>query len=264
MEGELLKLVEKEVANTDSLDLVKQRLVQKGFLEEDVEDAIKVATGKRTHTKEKKNKELIGVFTKKEILDRVGYGFVPNQFISILFFLTGANYFWLGTINSAKSILSGLISTFFQEYSKVRTVPNKLISWSGYLFGFSFIGMAAATLAKSVPLFAFFLLLGAVGIGVHGDLYTKLVHRHLKRERMGYFLARISHYGVLIAAGCMLFSGWLLDKFPIVGVSTITMGGKAYPLWGYLISFEVTAIAFILSGYVITKVKEAQEKNLSM
>jgi MFS family permease len=46
-------------------------------------------------------------------------------------------------------------------------------------------------------------------------------------------------------------AGFLFDKFPLDHATKIFFAGKALPLHGYLISFEITAISFILSGYVL-------------
>ncbi len=256
MADDLFEIVEQKLAQNTSPNEIRQELLDQGYLEEDIDEALEsLVGGERGRTS-----RLIRIFTGKEVLDRVGYGFVPNQFINILFYLTGANYFWLGVVNGARAILSIIVSSIVQEYSKLKKLGKSFISKSGYMFGFSFLGMAFATLIRSEIMFAAFLLIGGVGVVTHGDVYDAFVKRRLKKEKMNKFLSKIGQYGLLITAVCLLISGWLMDKFPMVGRETVTIFGSTYPLFGYLISFEITAIAFILSGYALSHVKEETEK----
>ncbi len=263
MPDDLLELVEKEVLQNSSPEKIKDKLTDEGYLEADIESAINEITKKHGDKRKSETDKLVKTFSIKEIFDRIGYGFVPHQFINILFYLTGANFFWLGVVNGAKSILSILVSSIFQELSKVKELGKSFISWSGYLFGFSFFGMALGTLIQSPLLFAISLFIGGAGVVTHGDLYRNFVQRHLKKEKMSKFLAKIGNYGLLITAVCMVISGWLMEEFPWTGGETVTLFGNTYPMMGYLISFEITAIMFILSGYMISRIKkntETQEK----
>nr|MCK4929746.1 hypothetical protein [Nanoarchaeota archaeon] len=224
-----------------------------GFLEEEVIEAIQKVRGAERSKDEKENIKLL---TFKEVLDRVGYGFASVQFINILFYLTGAGFFLIGVINGLKAILSLIISSFLQEYSKIKAVSKKFMSKAGILFGISFLFIAMAIVIKSVPLFAVALLAGSIGVVTYGDLYNKLVEQTLKKEKMSKFLLRISHYGVLITGISLLIAGYLFDKFPMINATKVVLFGKSLPIYGYLIAFEITAIAFILSGYVLHYIKE--------
>lgn len=236
-----------------AVDDVKAELVSQGFLEEEVIEAIQKVRGAERSKDEKENIKLL---TFKEVLDRVGYGFASVQFINILFYLTGAGFFLIGVINGLKAILSLIISSFLQEYSKIKAVSKKFMSKAGILFGISFLFIAMAIVIKSVPLFAVALLAGSIGVVTYGDLYNKLVEQTLKKEKMSKFLLRISHYGVLITGISLLIAGYLFDKFPMINATKVVLFGKSLPIYGYLIAFEITAIAFILSGYVLHYIKE--------
>jgi hypothetical protein len=130
------------------------------------------------------------------------------------------------------------------------------MSKAGILFGLSFLFIAMAVVIKSLALFSLALLIGSVGVVTYGDLFNQLVERTIKKEKMGKFLLRMSQYGVLITGVSLLLSGYLFDKFPIFNITKVTLFGKTLPLYGYLIAFEITAIAFILSGYVLHYIKE--------
>ncbi|KYK25933.1 hypothetical protein AYK26_01495 [Euryarchaeota archaeon SM23-78] len=259
MSKELLEKVRQAFEEKRTIDDVRSDLVSRGFLEEEVMDAIQRFKGTERSQYEKKN---IRLFTIKEILDRVGYGFASVQFINILFYLTGAGFFLIGIINGLKTILSLVISSFLQEYSRAREISKRFMSKAGILFGISFLFIAFAIAIRnslpqlSLPLFSVALLVGSVGVVTYGDLYNQLVERTLKKEKMSRFLLRISHYGVLITGASLLVAGYLFDKFPMINAVKVSLLGRSIPVYGYLLAFEITAIAFILSGYVLHYVKE--------
>nr|MCK4930437.1 hypothetical protein [Nanoarchaeota archaeon] len=170
MSKELLEKVRQAFEQGKAVDDVKAELVSQGFLEEEVFEAIQKIRGAERTKDEKKNIKLL---TFKEVLDRVGYGFASVQFINILFYLTGAGFFLIGVINGLKAILSLIISSFLQEYSKIKAVSKKFMSKAGILFGISFLFIAMAIVIKSVPLFAVALLAGSIGVVTYGDLYNK-------------------------------------------------------------------------------------------
>jgi hypothetical protein len=253
MNQELSDKIRKGLEEERAIDDIRTSLVSQGFLEDEVMDAIQ-----EIHFVQKSSddKRKIKLFTLKEVFDRVGYGFASIQFINILFYLTGAGFFLIGLINGLKTILSILISSFLQEYSKVRRVSIKFISYSGILFGLSFLFIAMAAVIKSPMIFSIALLIGSLGVVTYGDLYTRLTEEHLKKEKLGKFFLRISHYGIIITGVSLLLSGFLFDAFPIAESTRLNIFGKSLPIYGYLISFEITAIAFILSGYFLQFIKE--------
>jgi MFS family permease len=130
------------------------------------------------------------------------------------------------------------------------------MSKAGILFGISFLFIALAVVAKSLALFSIALLVGSIGVVTYGDLYNQLVEETIKKEKMSKFLLRISHYGVIMTGASLILAGFLFDQFPMVNAARIDLLGKSLPIYGYLIAFEITAIAFILSGYVLHFVKE--------
>jgi len=253
MNKELEDKVRQALEKGRSVDDIRTELLSQGFLEEEVIETIQDIKGPEQSREDKSNNHLLAA---KEIFDRIGYGFSSVQFINILFYLTGAGFFLIGIINGLKTILSLLISSFLQEYAKVKNISKKLMSKAGILFGISFLFIALAVVIKSLPLFSIALLIGSVGVVTYGDLYNRLVEQTLKKEKKSKFLMRISHYGVLITCISLLLSGYLFDKFPIFNAQKVALFGKSLPLFGYLIAFEITAIAFILSGYVLQYIKD--------
>jgi len=253
MNKKLIETIRTALEHEITIDEVRSDLVSQGYMEEEVLDAIQVIKSSQRSSEDKK---LIRLFTFKEIFDRIGYGFASIQFINVLFYLTGAGFLVIGLINGLKTIISLLLSSFLKEYSKFRPVSKKFMSKSGILFGISFLFIAMAVSIKSVPLFAAALLVGSIGVVTYGDLYNKVMDATLKKEKMSKFLLGISHYGILITAVSLLLSGYLFDKFSILKATKILIFGKSMPIFGYLIAFEITAIAFILSGYFLNFFKE--------
>ncbi len=193
---------------------------------------------------------------KKLFLDRVGYGFAATQFINILFYLTGASFFLIGIVNAFKSSLSTLLSSFLKEYSKEGFISRRVITFSGLLFGFSFLFMAFAVSIKSPALFAISLLVGSLGIVSYGDLFRQFINSEIKKQKFSLILSRFAFFGLLITTISLLLAGYLMDAVPITGQQfTLQLFGNVFSfrLYGYLIAFEVTALAFILSSYIISK-----------
>jgi hypothetical protein len=259
MNKELFDRVKRGLNSGRSTDEVHADLASQGYLEDDVLEAISDIKGSSASEDDKRNSK---IFTAKEVFDRIGYGFASTQFINILFYLIGANYFLVGTINGLKAVISILISSFMQEYAKVKRVSINFLSKSGILFGLSFLFIGMAITIKSLPLFSVALLVGAVGVVTYGDLYERLVEEQLKKERLGSFLKNISHFGVILTGISMIMSGILFDMFPILGSHNVTMFGRTLPMMGFLICFEITAISLIISGYILhfIKQKAAPEK----
>lgn len=256
MEKSLLELAKKEVETSKSVEEIRVSLVKKGYMEKEVDEVLE-HLGKHLKTQNKAaNKKLSFLFSSKEVFDRVGYGFGAPQFLNILFYLTGGSLFLIGFVNGLKSILNTVISSFMKEYSKLTEISNKTISRFGIIYGFSFLFIALAITLKSVPLFIAALLIGSVGVVSHGDLYNRLFADRMRRERMGAFLAKISFFGILITGISMLLSGYLMDKFPISGDFKFIFLGKHYVLFGFLLSFLITAFAFIISGYILSFIED--------
>ncbi|MFH1589501.1 MAG: hypothetical protein ABIB43_02960 [archaeon] len=262
MDGQLLGLVKDLLQDNVSFEDIKIKLAKHGFLEDDVDLAIEKAAANLRMEKVSSDGSLKKKFAWKEIMDRVGYGFVSHPFLNILFWFSGASFFLIGLINGLRTILSLLYSSFLKEFSRVHILKKNLISRAGIIYGFSFLIMSFAVVARKPWLFALAFLVGALGVVAHGELYVKFIGSHLKRENMGVFLSKIASYGLLITIISMLISGFVMDLFPLAGkVVSLSFLGKTFSLtvYGYLISFEITAFAFILSGYVLAHIKQKSE-----
>lgn len=198
-------------------------------------------------------KKLNNLFSTKEVFDRVAYGLAAHQFITILFFLSGASAFLVGIIYALRSALSGLIASFVREYSKLQTVPKKVISISGIIFGFSFIGLVLAIRLYSPILFAIFLIIGTIGIVTYGELYDKLLREGIKHERKNKFLKNIAHIGLIITAVAFFLSGAIIQFVGMHGNKIILLGYNI-PITGYFVVFELAAILFIMTGFILSKI----------
>jgi len=253
MNKELEDKIKQAFEASRAIDDIRTDLVSQGFLEDEIVEAIHDIRGPEKDKDAKSNNTLLSA---KEAFDRIGYGFSSVQFINILFYLTGAGFLLIGIINGLKTILSLIISSFLQEYAKVRQISKKFMSKAGILFGISFLFIAMAVVIRSLWLFSVALLIGSIGVVTYGDLYNQLVEQTLKKEKRGKFLLRVSHYGVLITGVSLLVSGYLFDMFPTFNATKVAFFGKSLPVYGYLIAFEITAITFILSGYVLQYIKE--------
>ncbi|MFH1771005.1 MAG: hypothetical protein ABH828_05635 [archaeon] len=259
MSDEIFVLVRTLLSENRSLEEIRTLLSNKGFLASDIDDAIEKTASDLRLKQTDSNKKIVKKFALKEIMDRIGYGFVSHPFLNILFSFTGASYFIIGLINALRNVLSLVYSSFLKEFSKVHILRKNFISRAGVVYGFSFLIMSFAVVIGSPLLFSIAFLVGALGVVAHGELYVKFLRDHLKSENMGSFLSKISGYGLMITIISMLISGFVIDFFPVTGKAvSFSLFGQTFNLivYGYLISFEITAFAFILSGYVLSRIKQ--------
>lgn len=247
-----------ELAKSHSISEVKNNLIRRGYLESEIDKILK----EDLDTKSKEHTKNDNILTIKELFDRIGYGFASQQFINILFMLSGASFLLIGCTNSLKTALSSFLSGIITELKKIKYITKNIISTSGVIYGFGFFGMTLAVVMKSPLFFAFSLLIGSLGIIAHGDLFTEFSASLLKHERRSEFLRFISYFGMIITATSLLIAGIIMEIIPINGL-IINLGFIGLPditfkLFGYLLIFEITAIMFILSGYLLSLIQENQ------
>ncbi|MBU4284273.1 MAG: hypothetical protein KJ968_04130 [Nanoarchaeota archaeon] len=256
--SKITKETKKEVNANSPLEKRGLELTERSHLTSDIEKAISSYSEETQANKRAMESKKIKKFFFKEFFDRISYGFGSQQFINILFSQTGASYFVIGTINGLRVVLSVIIASFLDEYSKVRQISKRFIGITGIIFGLSFIFMAMARFLHSVPLFALALLIGSIGAVSYGELYQNMFKYALKKER-SYLLRNIAQYGLMITGASILLAGFLMDKFPAIG-TPISLFGFKFRIFGYLIAFEIAAISSIISGYVLSFIKEKQVK----
>ncbi len=260
MDEKLRQAVQEGLGKKESPAKLRTNLIESGFAEHEVDEALRDVTNEHVDRQDKNDKHNSRLLAVREFIDRVGYGAAAPQFINILFFQTGAGLFLLGLFNGLRTVISMLITAVMQEYAKVHKVSKNTISAAGILFGFSFLIMAFARRGEFVWLFAIGLLLAGLGVVTYGDLYNKLVVETIRREKMGRVLRRMGKYGVLITMIAMLGGAWILDYFPDTTAFSFQFWGMTFHPVGYLLAFEVTAFAFIISGYLLTLLKGQREE----
>jgi hypothetical protein len=253
----------KELTKNNSIYVAKSNLVSRGYLEEDIDKSLRGIIDIKNIENDKNNK-LLGF---KEFFDRVGYGFASQQFVNILFMLSGASLFLIGFVNGIKTAIVYLMSGFLKEYSRIKYFGKNYISTAGIVYGLSFLGMAFAVVLRNPLLFIISLLVGSIGVIAHGDLYTSFFGIILRSEHRNTFLKFISYFGIFITAISLILSGLLMEFFPINGISFnfnpswLNLASPIhFQIYGYLIAFEITAIMFIISGYLMSFIEEKREE----
>lgn len=257
---DLVEEIKKRLDTDLGVEEIRVELISKGFLEADIDSAISKVSGSIEKAKKRATASTGVKFLIKELFDRAGYGLGSQQFINVLFFQTGASLFMIGSINGVKTFLSIIIAWFMKQYSNIRLVTTKLIGRAGIIFGFSFLFMAIARFLHLKWLFALALLLGSIGAVSYGDLYQKLFKESLKKEKRGHLLEKIPYYGLIVTGLCLLLGAFLIETYA-PGRFTINLFGKIiiYPV-GYLIAFDLAAVLFIISGYILSFVKAKEGK----
>jgi MFS family permease len=245
-----------------SIYVAKTNLINRGYLEDDINRALKGIIDIKGEDSDRNNR----LISLKELFDRIGYGFASQQFINILFMLSGASLFLVGFINGIKTAFIYFISGFLKEYSRIKHFGKTYISTAGVLYGLSFLGMAFAVVLHSPPFFVISLFLGSLGVIAHGDLYVKFFNEVLRSEHRKTFLKFISYFGILITAASILLAGLLMEWIPVNGIPFSFNPGWLnlaspinFKIYGYLLAFEITAIMFIVSGYLMSFINEKKQ-----
>jgi MFS family permease len=254
--GDLEKEVRDIFSTTKNPDSIEQQLLQKGYMKEDIDKAINSMSGTILTEQKDRRQAAAKKFFIKEIFDRIGYGFGSEQYINILFLLSGASYFLIAIVNGIKSILSSFLSSFLRDYIGSKGTSKRLLSYSGMAFGLSFILMAIATIIGSVGLFVASLLLGVVGVVAYGEFYQFILKNTLRVEKRGQ-IAGIYKYGLIITVISLLIGAFIMDYYNVLSFS-FSLFGKTISmrLFGYFIVFEIAALFFMLAGFTLSRIDE--------
>lgn len=190
----------------------------------------------------------------KDALDKIGFGFSSQQFINILFFSIGASYFLLGLINTLKVVI-GNLTYFFIEKLKNISQNKRFISFSGIIYGFSFLLIAVSIFTKSLMLFAFAIIISSISIVIYGE--SKLLFSVSSSK--AYLIEKLTKYTLIITAISLFIAAYTMDKYPASGVQVLfgifnTL--VSFRIYGYLIVLEIAAVSFILAGYILLKLKK--------
>jgi hypothetical protein len=191
----------------------------------------------------------------KIFTDKIGAGFSSIQFLNILFFITGASVLMIGVINGLKSAVTAITSSIVKRQTEKGHFSTDLMIVSGMFFGFSFLFMAMAVSLKWKWLFAASILIGTIFFVIHGEMFQVFLARYLNKIKNGLFTQSTTFIGVLVMAVSIFLSALLMENISILGTEITLPFLGAKLLFGYLISFEITAFAFILSAYLFMKVK---------
>ena len=235
------------------------------FFDEDMlakeprDSTIKADTSSQS-PKETSNKKIISSLVGKEVLDRIGYGFGAQQFIIILFFLTGAGPLLVGLLNGLKDVLSSILSSFLAELTRFKTFSKQYVATAGIIFGFSLIGILLALRMEQVWLYAVALFIGNIAIVVYGELHGHITTTRFSFSRRHPVLRWLSTNGLFITAVSFLCSGLLLELFWNTS-STINLLGFSLPVSGAFLTFEIAAIAFILSGFMLRRLPLREQQH---
>lgn len=191
---------------------------------------------------------------KKIFADKVGAGFSSIQFLNILFSFTGASLFMIGMINAIKSSLNTVTSSVVKKNAEKGWLSSDLMIVSGLFFGFSFLFIALGISFKWKWLFAISLLAGSICFVIHGDMFQVFLDRYMKKFKPGIFGGKAAFVGTVIMAAAIFISAYIVEKIPFGGEYFILPVIGRTLFYGYLISFEVAAFAFIFSSYLLMRV----------
>ncbi|MGM5480284.1 MAG: hypothetical protein ACQESC_02380 [Nanobdellota archaeon] len=206
-----------------------------------------------TNIVKKKYRKLNRMFSIKELFDRVGFGFASPQFVTILFFIIGAPAFLVGIINGVKDVLSSITASLIKNQEDINPSKQQIAS-AGIIFGFSLIILVLAIRLSSIPLYSLAVIVGGIAVVIYGEFHNSLLSKAIRFERRGRFLKGITRNGLIITTVLFVVSGILFEVFGMKG-TTIEIFSKTITVSGYFISFEIAAIACIISGFILSKIR---------
>jgi len=188
------------------------------------------------------------IFYFKEFFDSTAFGLMPNQFINVLLFsiliLNGAAWWIVGLANALKHIASQFSEIFIGKYDS-KTMINRIRLFS-VLYAFSFFIMIFGLILNNYVIFVFAMILSGISISSQGLLYRRLVKQELKFSYLQEYYKRINLFA-LFSVALTFVSAYLFIKINSL-----------------IIPLEIAAISFILSSYVLFKLRpEKKIKEIS-
>ncbi|USN46010.1 MAG: MFS transporter [Candidatus Woesearchaeota archaeon] len=255
MAGELDKRILSDLRAGKSSEEITESYLSEGMPSEEIDNALENALEKYQSTKDSSNKRNRRIILSKEILDKIAFGFSNHQVVNIIFYLIGAPFLLIGIITGLRNLFSTGTSLVISDVAEKKDFSKKFISSAGIIFGFSFVFLALATAREWLWLFSLAVLAGSIAVVPYGNLYKRIIQQTISKQRMGFVLAKIASVGTILTALTIYLGAWILDNFPFEG-RTIGSGKLLFSVTGYVLIFEITAICFILSGYLLSKLKE--------
>ncbi|MEK6968195.1 MAG: MFS transporter [Nanoarchaeota archaeon] len=195
-------------------------------------------------------------FLTKEILDRIGYGLSSQQFLNILFVQSGASLFLVGMINGLKVMVSVIVSYILERYQLSVKVNRVLMSVVGVFFGISIFTLTIAIHRKSTALFVLSFVFATIIAVLYGSLYQDWFKENLEMRKRGFFLSRISYYGLAITGISMILGAALADKFTGGKRLAFEILGQNLRLQGYVIVLVFAAMIFMFGALLLLWISE--------
>jgi len=188
------------------------------------------------------------IFSLKEFFDSTAFGFMPNQFINVLFYsillLSGLGWWIVALVNSLKHIGSYVSELFLGNYDN-KTLLSRIRLFSLF-YAFSFFIMIFGLVYNNYMIFGIGMIFSGISISSQGLLYRRLVKQELKFSYLREYYSRINFF-TLLSVALTFVSAYLFLR-----VNSL------------IIPLEIASISFILSSYILFRLKpEKKIKELS-
>lgn len=221
--------IKKRLDEKKKPDIIKYELLSKGFLEYDVDKAIKKHTGQSTR------EHVVERFVFKELFYKLSSGFGSDQFIYIFLFLLTGSYFILGLGVGITVVLSLLLSLFLNDYFKVRKVTKTMISLIGLVICICFIAIAFAIFYEIWLIIIIAIIVLGLGNVFLGEVYSNAFSKEVENKTESFWLTRIGGYSLFFVVIGLIIGAYFLEKY-----ST-----------GYYYVFIIAAVCLLVSAIVL-------------
>jgi hypothetical protein len=256
---DIVEEVKREFVETQNIDQIRSKLLNRGFLENDVDEAIAQASNQILSQKKSSGSKGANRVITKSFIDKVGLGIGSRQYLNILFQQVGASLFLVGIINGLKSLLSVLISGFTGEYTKKEEITGRHLMYSELIIGLSFVMLILSCFYNSVWMFGAGLIVFGISFTFYNDMFNKVFKKAIEENKKDYLLGKITHYGLVLTGVCLLIGAFILDKY---SQKSLTIAFDIFDkmvsldLYGYMILLGLAALSFLIACFILPSNKK--------
>ena len=132
----------------------------------------------------------------------------------------------------------------------------------GLFFGVSIFTLTIAIHRKSTTLFIISFVIATIIAVLYGTLYQDWFRENLEMRKRGFFLSRISYYGLGITGFSMLVGAALADRFSDSNRLAFELFGQPLRLAGYAVVLIIAAVIFMVGAFLLLMINEKSSKKV--
>ncbi len=240
--------IKKRLGEKKKPEVIKYELLAKGFLEADVDKAVKKYSGESTKS------YVVEKFVLREFFFKLSSGFGNDQFIYIFIYLLTSSYLILGLSVGFSVILSLLASFLLQDYFKIKKITKTAVVLIGVAMTVCYVFIGLGVFYElGILVIAFMLILSLLNV-LLGEVYSKTYGQKSEERTESFLLTKISGYSLIFVVIGLLIGAYVLEKyefgyiyvFIIAGVSVLISSIALISLLSEKIQIETTPLNILV------------------